>query len=33
MYVGKDGTAEFGDYRSPLAVKLAHFCVGELVGE
>lgn len=32
MFAGKDATAEFGDYHSPLAEKhMVHFCVGELV--
>jgi hypothetical protein len=33
MYAGKDATAEFGDYHTPLAERhMAHFCVGPLVG-
>jgi hypothetical protein len=33
MYAGKDATAEFGQYHSPLAERhMAHFCVGPLVG-
>ena len=33
MYGGKDATAEFGDYHSPLAERhMEHFCVGPLVG-
>ncbi len=32
MHAGKDATAEFGDYHSPLAEKhMAYFCVGDLV--
>jgi salicylate hydroxylase len=33
MYAGKDATAEFGDFHSPLAERhMEHFCVGPLVG-
>ena len=33
MYAGKDATAEFGDYHTPLAERhMVHFCVGPLVG-
>jgi salicylate hydroxylase len=33
MYAGKDATAEFGDYHTPLAERhMEHFCVGPLVG-
>jgi len=33
MYGGKDATAEFGDFHSPLAERhMEHFCVGPLVG-
>ena len=32
MFAGKDATAEFGDYHSPLAERhMAHFCIGDLV--
>jgi hypothetical protein len=32
MYGGKDATAEFGEFHSPLAERhMAHFCVGPLV--
>jgi hypothetical protein len=33
MYGGKDATAEFGDYHTPLAERhMEHFCVGPFVG-
>jgi salicylate hydroxylase len=33
MYAGKDATAEFGDYHTPLAERhMEHFCVGPFVG-
>jgi salicylate hydroxylase len=33
MYGGKDATAEFGEFHSPLAERhMEHFCVGPLVG-